>query len=222
MSSLLVVDDEPAIQNAFRHVFRDSRFTLSLANTPADAMAMIASQKPDGAVLDIHLPNATWLDLLHQIGAREMHVPVVLITGAEARESAVETLKNVAHDCLLRPLMLPHLRELIDQALQSSNLTRVPVLIPEADPRPAEPCGGFDWDQFISSRIAAQHYDVYAASLERMEREVLVRVLRHTNGNQLQAAKILGITRGTLRSKIRSLGIYFNRVVWSNDGRSES
>ena len=37
-----------------------------------------------------------------------------------------------------------------------------------------------------------------------MEREVLVRVLRHTDGNQLQAARILGITRGSLRNKIRA------------------
>ncbi len=40
-----------------------------------------------------------------------------------------------------------------------------------------------------------------------MEREVLVRVLQHTDGNQLQAARILGITRGSLRNKIRALGI---------------
>ena len=55
-----------------------------------------------------------------------------------------------------------------------------------------------------------------------MEREVLVRVLRHTNGNQLQAAKILGITRGSLRTKIRALGINLTRTIWSEDDQADS
>ena len=78
--------------------------------------------------------------------------------------------------------------------------------------------GGFDWDAFVAGRVAAGADDLYAASLEKMERELLTRVLRHTAGNQLQAAKILGITRGSLRTKIRALGITIAREVWSDDG----
>ena len=40
---------------------------------------------------------------------------------------------------------------------------------------------------------------------------LLPRVLRHTGGNQLRAAKILGITRGSLRTKLRELGIRIDR-----------
>ena len=46
-----------------------------------------------------------------------------------------------------------------------------------------------------------------------IERQLITRVLRHTGGNQVQAAKILGIDRGSLRSKIRSLGISLERIV---------
>ncbi len=54
-----------------------------------------------------------------------------------------------------------------------------------------------------------------------MERELLVRVLKHTAGNQLQAAKVLGITRGSLRTKIRTLGIRIGQAVWSEDDQPE-
>ena len=57
--------------------------------------------------------------------------------------------------------------------------------------------------------------DLYAESLSVMERSLLTRVLRHTGGNQVQAAKLLGITRGSLRTKIRTLGITIERSVWS-------
>ncbi len=45
----------------------------------------------------------------------------------------------------------------------------------------------------------------------------MTKVLQHTGGNQLQAAKMLGITRGSLRNKLRELGITINRTV-EDDG----
>src|SRR4029450_11684897 len=81
---------------------------------------------------------------------------------------------------------------------------------------PAAPTAAFDWDEFVAGLIAANTENLYAESLERMEREVLVRVLRHTGGNQLQAARILGITRGSLRTKSRALGITIARSVWAD------
>ncbi len=81
--------------------------------------------------------------------------------------------------------------------------------------------GGFDWDGFVGGRVAANTQNLYAEATERMEREVLVRVLKHTDGNQLQAARILGITRGSLRNKIRTLGISIARSVWSDDEQGD-
>ena len=90
-------------------------------------------------------------------------------------------------------------------------------------PGSAEPGrGSFDWDEFVGGRIASSSENLYAEALERMEREVVVRILQHTSGNQLQAARILGITRGSLRTKIRTLGISIARSVWSEDDQSDS
>ena len=47
--------------------------------------------------------------------------------------------------------------------------------------------------------------------LELVERHLVQHVLDITNGNQAQAAKLLGITRKTLRSKIRALDIFVER-----------
>jgi two-component system nitrogen regulation response regulator GlnG len=68
-------------------------------------------------------------------------------------------------------------------------------------------------DSFVDQRIEAGSADLYAECLAHMERLVLTRVLRHANGNQSRAAAILGITRGSLRNKIRALGITINQAV---------
>jgi two-component system nitrogen regulation response regulator GlnG len=49
--------------------------------------------------------------------------------------------------------------------------------------------------------------DLYNMVLHQMERPLLRIILEKTGGNQLQAAKILGINRNTLRKKITTLGI---------------
>ncbi len=78
-----------------------------------------------------------------------------------------------------------------------------------------------DWDRFVAERLEAGSSDLYAEALALMERRLLSAVLRHTGGNQLQAAKILGITRGSLRNKIRTLGISIGRSVSLEDEAAE-
>jgi two-component system nitrogen regulation response regulator GlnG len=55
-----------------------------------------------------------------------------------------------------------------------------------------------------------------------MERLLLTRVLRHTGGNQLQAAQLLGITRNSLRHKLRALDITIARAVCAVDDQPDA
>lgn len=48
---------------------------------------------------------------------------------------------------------------------------------------------------------------VYRLLLESVERPLLERVMRFTDHNQLEAARILGINRNTLRTKLKKLGL---------------
>jgi two-component system nitrogen regulation response regulator GlnG len=43
--------------------------------------------------------------------------------------------------------------------------------------------------------------------ISTVERELVIQALKETGGNQVQAAKILGITRATLRKRIEKFGI---------------
>lgn len=52
---------------------------------------------------------------------------------------------------------------------------------------------------------AAQAGRVYRDVLELLERPLLVHALRMTGGNQLRAARLLGVNRNTLRKRCREL-----------------
>jgi two-component system nitrogen regulation response regulator GlnG len=93
---------------------------------------------------------------------------------------------------------------------------------PKIGPNAAESSSsGAPLVQFIEERLRAGSENLYEETLRRMERLLLTRVLHQTGGNQLQAAKILGITRGSLRTKIRDLGIAIARTVSSDEPAEE-
>lgn len=69
----------------------------------------------------------------------------------------------------------------------------------------------------VKTRLGAGSENLYAEALEYMERYLVTRVLQQTAGNQSKAAKILGITRGSLRNKTHSLGIRIGQVVSTED-----
>lgn len=48
---------------------------------------------------------------------------------------------------------------------------------------------------------------LYNLVLAEVERPLLLSTLKQVNGNQTQAAKLLGVSRGTLRNKLAKLGI---------------
>lgn len=48
---------------------------------------------------------------------------------------------------------------------------------------------------------------LYRQLVESLEKPLLERILQYTGGNQLQAARLLGINRNTLHAKLKKLGI---------------
>ncbi len=61
--------------------------------------------------------------------------------------------------------------------------------------------------QFLDKFHELGSMELYETLLPMFERPLLNLILQKTNGNQIQAAKVLGINRNTLRKKIRNLKI---------------
>lgn len=74
-----------------------------------------------------------------------------------------------------------------------------------------------DLAAFVEECIQEGGGNLYAEAMAMMERYLSTRVLRETRGNQSLASKMLGITRGSLRTKIRSLGLSIGQVVTVGD-----
>jgi two-component system nitrogen regulation response regulator GlnG len=140
----------------------------------------------------------------------------------------VDRIAPDALEVLRRHSWPGNIRELQSVVKQSLLRAKGPVLVSdflpasvrgEEEPSDSSP-PSFDWEGFLEDRLREGSHDLHAESLSVIERSLITRVLRHTGGNQVQAAKLLGISRGSLRTKIRTLGIQIGRAVWSADDQA--
>ena len=136
MPSLLIIDDEPSIHHAFQRAFRDQEIDLLSASTSAEAEAFVISRRPEAIVLDLHLPDACGLETFHKLKAIDQRMPIILITGHGTTDLAIEAIKQGAFEYLLKPLELSQIRELVRSAIHSSQLMRMPAVLPEESTSP--------------------------------------------------------------------------------------
>jgi two-component system nitrogen regulation response regulator GlnG len=130
---------------------------------------------------------------------------------------ALEALRNYPW-----PGNVRELQNVLKQALlHATGLVLLPDFLPRAvfelETQNGSPTSGDSLEHFIDEKLRLPVENLYQDCLHWMEKTLLTKVLQHTDGNQVQAAHILGITRGSLRNKLRELGITISRTVASGD-----
>jgi DNA-binding response OmpR family regulator len=78
---IFVVDDEPVVRDAAVRILADAGFRTTTIDTGAAALAHPDANVARLLLLDVMLPDQSGLDVLRQLRARRVEVPVVLMTG---------------------------------------------------------------------------------------------------------------------------------------------
>jgi two-component system OmpR family response regulator len=81
MASILVVDDERDVAEAIEAVLEHAGFTVVTAESAAQGLEAINSQKFDVVVTDVIMPKVNGLELIRKLRAQHPRVRVVAISG---------------------------------------------------------------------------------------------------------------------------------------------
>jgi DNA-binding NtrC family response regulator len=135
MGQLLLVDDNPDLILAqMNHVFAASHHVIEVARTGEEGIRRVAEGAPDVVLLDLRLPDLSGLEVYRRIRQVDARIPVLFITAATAAEHAIEAMKQGAYDYLIKPLDTQHLRQVVDQAMELSRLSREPAVVAASPP----------------------------------------------------------------------------------------
>jgi EAL domain-containing protein (putative c-di-GMP-specific phosphodiesterase class I) len=101
---ILIADDEPVLLRGLERVLNRSGYEVVTANDGNEAARLLAKMEFDAIVSDISMPGMNGLQLLRAARDRDLDVPVLLVTGAPAVETAVEALEYGAFQYLTKPV----------------------------------------------------------------------------------------------------------------------
>jgi EAL domain-containing protein (putative c-di-GMP-specific phosphodiesterase class I)/CheY-like chemotaxis protein len=124
-TTVLLVDDEPAFLRALARFLGEGPHRIETLSSATDAVERVRRGGVDVVVSDISMPGMTGLELLRSIRAHERDLPVVLVTGLPALESATEAIDYGAFKYLVKPIDPAALRSTVDQAIQLYRLARL-------------------------------------------------------------------------------------------------
>ncbi|MBD0381512.1 response regulator [Paenibacillus sedimenti] len=117
MFSLLVVDDEPRQVKALASIIRQLKphYQISGALDGEDALEILQNNSLDIVISDVRMPGIDGIALTGLISRMEAPPKVILLTGFDEFQFAVQALRYRAFDYLLKPIGKSELIDLLER-----------------------------------------------------------------------------------------------------------
>ena len=99
---ILICDDDPVVHESLGLYFENEHFTYSSAYDGRDALAHVASDKPDLIILDVMMPEKTGIEVCREI-RKTLSTPIIILTAKGEEIDRVLGLELGADDYIVKP-----------------------------------------------------------------------------------------------------------------------
>jgi nitrogen regulation protein NR(I) len=128
MYKILIVDDEANIHYSFQKILPE-KYELVSAHSAEEGIELFKKDIPNLVVLDVKLPGMDGLEALKIIKNIDARVPVIMMTAFGTVDTAISAMKFGAYEYLIKPFDIDKMRNVIEKALDSSDLMRRSVYV---------------------------------------------------------------------------------------------
>jgi DNA-binding response OmpR family regulator len=102
-AKILVVDDEKVARVSLADILRLEGYKVSTAASGAEALKELGDSSFDLMLLDIKMPGMDGLEVMQEAVKIAPDTFIILLTAHGSMESAIEALRQGAHDYLIKP-----------------------------------------------------------------------------------------------------------------------
>jgi DNA-binding NtrC family response regulator len=121
---LLLVDDDDDLRQDLTQLFRKQGYEVTAAASGEDALSKAARARFDVALLDLHLPGISGIEVLAQLKERQPELEALMLTAHSSIETAVEAMRRGAYDYLTKPFRAADLEIHVQKAFEKVQLQR--------------------------------------------------------------------------------------------------
>jgi response regulator RpfG family c-di-GMP phosphodiesterase len=118
---LLVIDDDPAVREVLVE-FLGYRYECTGVGSAGEALALLGAERFQLVVSDIAMPRMSGLEMIPHVRALAPDALIVMVSGSQTVESAVEAMRAGAFDYVVKPFDLEHVDVAVRRALEHQRL----------------------------------------------------------------------------------------------------
>ncbi len=130
-ANILVVEDDPGIQDMLKYSLSAEGYNLHHAYTVKEGWETIENKAIDLVLLDWMLPDNSGIDLLHRIRKYHSMLPVIMVTAKTEEEDRILGLDVGADDYVTKPFSVRELSSRIQALLRRAMPDEQPIQIGE-------------------------------------------------------------------------------------------
>lgn len=131
MVSVLIVDDELQLVEAFRKQLGREGMHVITASYANEALSIMKEERVDVGVLDIKLPDLDGVELLLKLKQIEPTLEVIMLTAYASVDTAIRSMKLGAYDYLTKPCKISELQKVILKAYEKKTLKEKNIVLEE-------------------------------------------------------------------------------------------
>ena len=121
---VFVIDDDPSVRGAIERLVRAVGLRVATFASGQEFLESKMPEVPSCVVLDVRLPGLSGLELQRQMSEREIHVPIIFITGHGDIPMSVQAMKAGATEFLTKPFRDQELLDAIGHAIERDRAAR--------------------------------------------------------------------------------------------------
>ncbi|MBN2626733.1 MAG: response regulator [Spirochaetales bacterium] len=123
--TILIIDDEKIIRQVFSYYLEDKEYTVITADNGKAGIELFDSHNPDVVLTDLRMPEADGLEVLEHVRSKSDEIPIVVISGANSLNDAVQALRLGAWNYLIKPVQdLNLLGYTVSECLEKARLIK--------------------------------------------------------------------------------------------------
>ncbi len=104
---VLIIDDEANDRYLLSVMLNDGGYEVIEASNGADGLQLFREQHPDLVIVDLRMPGMDGLEVLAEISGEQSNTPVIVVSGSERIDDAIQAIRLGASDYLLKPINEP-------------------------------------------------------------------------------------------------------------------
>lgn len=228
MKQILVVGSDPKISQDLDDYLDPREFKLLVSPHGKSLMASLANAKPDLVILDLNHADNSGSETVRKIQNMNSNLPLIVLSKNPVHQ---ERTKNLA--VVPSPIQMELVASMVKKTLSSSSTTerqRVPLDSVKSSSQKTTLTEDKEWNkspeklhsdnqdyQFVFEQALSPMFNrivtdckghIYDRLLSGLEKTVISEVLKFVNHNQVRASQLLGISRNTLRERMKRFDIF--------------